>query len=113
MSLIQITHDLDLIQDEDCCAFCLKIQLLAFRNKIKEQWNRYSNDGLTSRVTIHFTLDPKYLWDPPVTMVGGTAICITHYMIELNNSVNVQAVQDKPQLSVVSGGAIEAFLKKK
>jgi len=88
----------------DICSTCVTIQLINFRNEIKEQWNRYSNDGKTGIVYIKFIPSSKLLWEEPITEVGGTTFCITHYFNRLNSEVE-QA--QKPALIKDAG----SFLK--
>jgi hypothetical protein len=87
MSIIVITHP---FESMDLCAPCLEIQLTDFRNKIKERWNAYNNDGKVGHIVeIPFQLNPNLPWELPVTSRGGTYLCLTH----LFHSVNAAAEQ--------------------
>lgn len=113
MSLIVITHP---FEGSDCCSTCLNFQLRVFRNKIKEQWNRFNNDGKNdNRVEIPLELDLKYLMEQSCTIVNGSGICMTHMFNAINAQIeSEQAMLEaakKPRLDVAQG-SMDGFMKK-
>lgn len=109
MSLVIISPDLDDF-DGDACGACLTIQLVAFRNKIKEQFNRYIADGKpTNRVVLNFEIDPNHAWEQPVTLLNGSPICLTHYFMQIHMGIERNPVS---QIEVANG-SIDSFLKRK
>ena len=114
MSLIVITHPYD---GEQMCATCLQLQLRWFRNEIKEQWNRYNNDGKDSnRVSIPLKLNPHYLFEQGVTFINGSLICITHMFNGINAAIEqemaIAEAAKKPKLEVAPG-AMDGFMKRR
>ncbi len=92
MSLIVITTPWDGMPPE-MCATCLQIQLTWFRNEIKEQWNRYNNDGkpMSNRINIPLRLNPDYIMEMGATIVNGSLVCVTHMFNALNNAAEMEA----------------------
>lgn len=109
MSLIQIiTEDFF----DNCCTTCLEIQFLNFRNEVKEQWNRYNNDGKKSKVQITFRLYDHLPWWEPVVTFGGKDLCITHFFTEVNRSMENNVNQALTPKLAIAPGSIDGFLKK-
>ena len=89
---------------EDCniCATCLQLQLSWFRNQIKEQWNRFNNDGKLGIVRIPLEINPMYPMEMAATMVNGNLTCVTHMLISLNNVIEASN-RPKSRLDVAPG----------
>lgn len=113
MSVIRIKFDYE--NEFGCCAGCFQLQLTDFRNKIKEQWNRYSNDGKKGIVDIPFEINPNLLFEEPVVTVSGTDLCATHYFNQINSTIEQQsALQEavnKPRIVPVDGHVIPPNLR--
>lgn len=114
MSLIVIKSPLD---GSDSCATCLNFQLRAFRNKIKEQWNRYNNDGKhENRVELQLDLDPKYLMEQSACIINGSGICVTHMFNAINATIEseeaMREAAKKPNLEIGQAG-MDGFLRKR
>jgi hypothetical protein len=105
MSLIVITHP---FEGADICATCLQMQLTWFRNEIKEQWNRYNNDGkVDHRVEIPLKLNPTLLCEQGATIVNGSYVCPTHMFNSINAAIEqAQAMEEaakKPRIVAADG----------
>jgi hypothetical protein len=108
MSVILITHPFG---GMDVCATCLELQMHNFRNSIKEQWNRYNNDGKFGRVEIPFKLNPVLLWEEPITIINNQNICLTHYFTRLNLGIEkAMGESGKPTLAIAQGD-LSQFMK--
>lgn len=114
MSVIVIKHPYEGL---DMCSVCLQIQLRSFRNKIKERWNRYNNDGKnTERVEIELELDPLYICEQACSTVNGSGVCLTHMFNGVNAAIEQEEMMAKaastPKL-VVAEGSLDGFKKGK
>jgi hypothetical protein len=106
MSAIRITSPFD---GADYCAICVRLQMINFRNKIKEQWNRFNKDGKSGIVEIPFQLDPNLLWEEPITCEAGTLLCLTHFFNMVNSQVEAASpVPTTPKLAVAQG-SLDSF----
>jgi hypothetical protein len=110
MSVIQIRHQ---FEAGSVCGICLELQFHDFRNKIKEQWNRFNRDGKRTLAYIDFVLNPNLLWDEPITQYNGVDVCITHYFIAINTKIELlagQGQQKRPGL-IAAQGSLDGFMK--
>jgi len=95
------------------CCICLQLQLVWFRNEIKERWNQLNNDGkVGQKVEIPLKLNPAYPMEMAATIMNGNAVCVTHILNTINQQIEVQsAMQNKPRIQPAQGN-MDGFLKR-
>lgn len=106
MSTFKIQHD---FVEEDVCAICVNIQLTAYREKIKEQFNEIISDGKTGIRKVLFQPSKDYLWESPITMVGGELVCLTHFFLNMNKVI--ENMKKGPSIQPATG-SMDGFLKR-